>query len=86
MKYIHSEFVCTGGETIRVDLNGQANVKLLNDPNFHQYHRGGRHRYHGGLAKKTPSFLTVPGPGRWHVVVDLGGYAGSVQASITLLN
>jgi hypothetical protein len=86
MNYLHQEFQCAGGETVRVDLDAQANVSMLDDTNYHQYRRGDRHRYHGGLAKKTPVFLTVPGPGRWHVVVDLGGYAGHVRASITLLN
>lgn len=86
MKYLHEDFDCTGDETVRVELDGQANVRLLNEANYNHYRRGSGHRYHGGLAKKTPTFLTVPGPGRWHVVVDLGGYAGSVRASITLLN
>jgi hypothetical protein len=86
MKHLHKEFNCAGGETVRVDLDGQENVSLLDESNYQQYRRGGRHRYHGGLAKATPVLLTVPGPGRWHVVVDLGGYAGHVRASITFLN
>jgi hypothetical protein len=86
MKYLHKEFSCAGGETVRVDLDGQANVSLLDESNYQQYRRGGRHRYYGGLAKKTPVLLTVPSPGRWHVVVDLGGYTGHVSASIALLN
>jgi hypothetical protein len=86
MKYLHQEFDCAGGETVRVDLDCQANVRLLDQSSYQQYRRGGRHRFQGGLAKTTPVLLPVPGPGRWHVVVDLGGYAGQIRASITLLN
>ena len=86
MKYLHQEFVCAGGETVRVTLDKQANVRLLDDENFRRYRSGGRHDYRGGLVKASPFGLTVPHAGRWHVVVDLGGYAGSVHASIELLN
>jgi hypothetical protein len=86
MKYLHEEFDCAGGETVRVDLNKQANVRLLDDNNYRHFRSGAGYRCGGGLAKVTPVLLTVPNAGRWHVVVDLGGYAGSVRASITLLN
>ena len=86
MQYLHKEFDCAGGETVRVDLNKQANVRLLDNNNYQRYRAGGNHDYRGGLAKSTPVLLSVPVPGRWHVVVDLGGYAGNVHASITMLN
>jgi hypothetical protein len=86
MKYLHKKFDCAGGETVRVALDKQANVRLLDDNNYRHFRSGGSYRYGGGLAKTTPVLLTVPNAGRWHVVVDLGGYAGSVRASIALLN
>jgi hypothetical protein len=35
----------------------------------------------GGLADRSLATL-VGHPGRWHVVVDFGGYAGHVNASV----
>lgn len=86
MNYLHQELNCAGGETVRVNLDAQANVCLLDDTNYHRYRNGSEFTYRGGLVKRSPYFLTVPSPGRWHVVVDLAGHAGHVRASITLLN
>ena len=86
MNYLHQQFDCAGGETVRVDLTQQANVCLLDDSNFNRYRGRQSFRYTGGLAKKTPVLLGVPGAGRWHVVIDLGGHSGRVSASVTLLN
>ncbi len=36
----------------------------------------------GGLAKQMPVTLVLPHAGRWHVVVDLGGSDGRVNASV----
>lgn len=86
MKYIHWEFQAGAGDTIRVDLDSQANVLLLDSTNYSNYRNGRTYRYLGGLAKVSPCHLQVPHVGRWHVVVDRGGYGGSVRASAALLS
>jgi hypothetical protein len=52
--------------------------------NFSSYRRGQRFRYHGGHAKRSPVLLTAPHAGHWHVVVDLGGHGGRVNASVSV--
>jgi hypothetical protein len=76
----------TGGEIVEVTLNGSAaNVRLLDDSNFHSYQAGRNHRYYGGHATRSPVRLQIPNSGRWHVVIDLGGYAGTIRSSIRVL-
>jgi hypothetical protein len=54
----------------------------MDDFNFERYKRGEQHRYYGGLAKVSPVRLRPPRPGQWHLVIDLGGYSGTVRAEV----
>lgn len=85
MKFRHYEFDAGPDNVIRVRLDGQANVRLLDPINFQRYRSGQRHQYLGGLARRSPLDLCPPHYGRWHVAIDLGGYAGSVNISVELL-
>lgn len=82
MNFLHSEFDLDSGDVVVVDLDGQANVFLLDSSNFDAYRNGRSYRYYGGLAEKTPVRLMAPSRGHWHLVVDLGGYAGTVKAGV----
>ncbi len=74
------------GAVVEITLRGNAaNVRLLDEPNFNAYRAGRKHRYHGGHATKSPVRLAIPRSGQWHVVVDLGGFRGSVRSSIRSL-
>lgn len=72
------------GDRVEVTLDHAANVRLLDWTNYQRYRRGETHRYHGGYMTHSPVRLSVPHAGGWHVVVDLGGYAGQVRASVSL--
>lgn len=85
MNYLHYELDLGSDELVEVDLDKQANVRLMDEPNFTLYKRGQRHRYFGGLATQSPLHLKAPHPGRWHLVVDLGGFAGQVKAAVKTL-
>ncbi|HEY5041718.1 MAG TPA: DUF1883 domain-containing protein [Verrucomicrobiae bacterium] len=82
MNYLHSEFNLNAGDVVVIELDKQANVRLLDDSNFYRYKAGERHSYFGGLAKKSPIRLAAPNSGHWHLVVDLGGFAGTVRSSV----
>ncbi|MBA3517502.1 MAG: DUF1883 domain-containing protein [Rhizobiales bacterium] len=83
MNYLHYKFDLGPGEIIKVALDNGANVRLLDEVNFSKYTRGERHTYRGGLVRQSPARLAPPRPGRWHLVIDLGGYPGSVRASVS---
>jgi hypothetical protein len=85
MQFLHYEVDADGGDVIEVTLDRQANVRLLDANNFSSFRNGRPHRYSGGLAKKSPFRLATPHAGHWHVVVDLGGYAGTVKAGVRVL-
>jgi Domain of unknown function (DUF1883) len=74
------------GEVIEVTLMGNsANVKLMDSSNFSNYRSGRPHRYFGGHVKLSPYKIAIPHSGKWHVTIDLGGYAGSVNSSVRVL-
>ena len=81
MKFLHYDFHLNSGDIVEVTLDRQANVRLLDDTNYALYKQGRRHAYYGGLAQVSPIRLQAPHAGHWHIAIDLGGYAGRVQAS-----
>jgi hypothetical protein len=85
MDFLHTDF--TGGsETVAlVTLDGQANVLLVDDINFSSYRQGRSFSYYGGWASRSPVRLSPPHHGHWHVVVDLGGYTGTIRAGIRVI-
>jgi len=85
MSFLHTEEYLNPGDGFKVSLESQANVRLLDDSNFSSYRAGRSYSFSGGLAKKSPIILRVPHSGRWHLVVDLGGYRGTVRASVAVL-
>lgn len=87
MEYLHKEFDLTQGDVVEVTLAGNAaNVLLLDPDNFQNYLQGKPCNYHGGYARISPFRIEVPQAGRWHLVVDLGGGAGRVQASSRVIS
>jgi hypothetical protein len=86
MNYLHYEVKLNQGDVVEVTLDGRANVRLLDDLNYSLYKKGQAHQYYGGLAKKSPVHLSAPYPGRWHVVIDLGGYAGTVTTKVKVIH
>ena len=85
MNFRHYEVDAGSSDIVRVTLDKQANVKMMDRANFNRYKSGQSHRYDGGLVKASPFNLRPPHSGRWHVTVDLGGYSGNVRASVTVV-
>jgi Domain of unknown function (DUF1883) len=85
MNYTHYDLgrLC-GGSAVIVGLDGtEANVLLLDPTDFARYQSGSGGQYSdGGHFKQSPARLTIPHDGHWHVVVDLGGFGGSVRSWI----
>ncbi|HKI31310.1 MAG TPA: DUF1883 domain-containing protein [Gemmataceae bacterium] len=82
MEHLHKEFDLGEGDAVEVTLAGNAaNVQLLDAANYQNYLQGKPYHYYGGYARTSPYLIRPPRPGQWHLVVDLGGGAGRVQAS-----
>ena len=87
MKFIHNDLgQRKRGDIVEITLKGSAaNVRLMDSSNFNNYKNGRKHRYTGGLAKKSPVRLQVPSNGRWHVTVDMQGMRGNTNAAVRVL-
>jgi hypothetical protein len=83
MKFLHYIVTIGSGDAVRVHLTGNAaNVLVMDDSNFRLYNEGKEYRYYGGYYTRTPAIIRPPSPGRWNVVVNLGGGVGSVNAIV----
>ena len=82
MNFLHYDLSLSSNDVVEVTLDKQANVRLLDDINFSRYKSGQQHTYYGGLAKVNPVRISAPHSGHWNLVIDLGGYAGTVRASV----
>lgn len=85
MNFLHYDLQLSATQSVRVTLDKAANVRLLDDANFSSYQRGEKHSYVGGHMTKSPVVLKPPHAGRWHLVIDLGGFAGTVNASVGVI-
>jgi len=73
------------GEIVEITLTSGANIRLMTSSDFNNYKNGRRHRYIGGLAKRSPIKLQATSSGRWYVAVDMQGLQGSTKASVRML-
>jgi hypothetical protein len=82
MNFLHYDLQLSPAQSVEITLDKGANVRLLDDANYGMYQRGQPHRYYGGHTTTSPVRLKPPHGGRWHVVIDLGGFPGTVSASV----
>lgn len=74
------------GDVVEVTLSGSAaNVRLLDSSNYQNYRSGRKHKYYGGLIKRSPSRIPIPHSGTWYVVVDMQGLRGTTRSSVRVI-
>lgn len=56
----------------------------MNSSNYNSYKNGRRFHYFGGLVNRSPFRLPIPSNGNWYLVFDLGGYAGRIEAKVSI--
>lgn len=87
MKYIHSKVSVDDGDSILVSLKGtEAVVRVMTDDDFRRYRAGTSFTFLGGRYTKSPVVIDPPSAGRWNVVIDFGGHAGKVGASVSAIH
>jgi hypothetical protein len=80
MEFLHQELDLGPNDLLEVILDNTANVLLLDPDNYTKYRNRQPYQYQGGYATHSPYHIQPPSPGRWHLVIDLGGNAGRVRA------
>jgi curved DNA-binding protein CbpA len=84
-EHLGQAFLAARGDRVRVWLDRRANVLLLDESDYLRYRRGDGFRYLGGYARYSPVDLYVPYPGRWYLVVDLGGAPVSLRVRAEMI-
>jgi hypothetical protein len=85
MNFLKYELNLGAQDAVKVVLSKQANVRLMDYSNFQAYRSGRRHTYYGGHATVSPFVVRLPHAGQWYLAIDLGGYGGSVNASVSVI-
>ena len=67
-------------------LDKQANVRLMDSSNYQNYRTGRKYTFYGGGVTKSPARVSPPFSGHWHLIIDTGGYAGTIKASVIISN
>jgi Domain of unknown function (DUF1883) len=81
MEELHYNIVTNPGDLIRVQLKGNAaNVLVMDDLNLMQYQAGQAYNYYGGYYTRSPVIIKPGIYGQLNVLINLGGFAGSVNA------
>lgn len=85
--FLHYELNHIGpNQTIQVVLDSQAYVRLMDYSNYISYLDGRQYNYYGGLVKVSPYKLKPPFLSNWHLIIDLGGDSGYINAQVKILN
>ena len=85
MEYLHNDFYLDSGDIVHVEIDHQANILLLDDSNYQNYRERRGFTHYGGHYDISPINIVVPSSGHWHVVIDLGGGAGTIRHSISII-
>jgi len=87
MEFLHTDLGhLRRGQVVEARLRGtEANVLLLDPTGFLSYKNGRQYRYYGGHFTRSPCHVVVPHAGHWHLVIDMGGFGGRVEAEVSVL-
>ena len=85
MNFIHYEFKLHLGDAIRVVLDHQANVRLMDDANYALYKSKQPYKFIGGHALKSPVVLEAPAAGHWNIVIDADGHESELHATLEVI-
>lgn len=81
MTFLHWKIPGSTGDVIRIQTDTAAYVRLLDPLNFEHYKRGSKYDGDGGWSDRLNVEFSLPYKGTFHVVVDLGGSAGTLKAT-----
>lgn len=74
MKYLHRVFKAKKGTRIVVHFSEPTRVMLIGDYDYKKYKEHKTYNYRGGHFEESPHEFEIPNDGRWHIVIEKGGY------------
>jgi hypothetical protein len=72
------------GDVVRVEIDAEANVLLVDDAGLAAYQKHAPFHYVGGGYPRGTALIGVPRDGSWHLIIDLGGRAGSLHHHVAI--
>jgi hypothetical protein len=81
VEHLASQFNLSTGDTVEVRIDQPTNVRLMDAHNYQLYRQLGGYRAVGGGFTASLVGLAAPSTGRWVLVLDLGGRAGTIRHS-----
>ena len=84
MNYLHWKIPGSKGDTIRVNKDVPAFVRLIDPLNFEYYKVGRKFASLGGWEDGQNIEFDVPYKGTFHLTIDLNGQPGTVKATIDI--
>jgi len=85
MDHLASQFDLSAGNTVEVRVDQPTNVRLMDGHNYQLYQQLRPYRAVGGGFTAGRVRLAPPTMGRWVLVLDLGGRAGTIRHSDVLV-
>ncbi len=82
MNFLHYKIDAGPNKIIQVNLDDEANVRLLDVLNFYKYKIGKEYTSASFFDSGRSIQLVPPYKGEWHVVIDLEGKKGNLKASV----
>lgn len=70
------------GTVVEVVLSCINNVRLMDETNFNLYTEGKSFKFLGGRAEKSPTRISIPQTGHWHVVIDKTGFPALSNSNV----
>lgn len=74
MKYLHQILKAKKGSRIKVHFSQPTKVLLLGEFHYNQYKEHRTYAYRGGELEQSPHTFEIPSDGKWHIVIEKGGY------------
>jgi len=85
MKYGHTKLSLNYGNVVRVTLDNQATVMLLDSLNYARFCAEKKYEYEGGFATISPYDIFVPSQGDWDLVIHPESPSGKLKYSIKII-
>ncbi len=85
MKYSHTKVSLNYGDVVRVTIDSQATVMLMDPLNYARFCAEKKYEFEGGFATVSPYDIFAPSQGDWDLVIHPESPSGKLQYSIKII-
>ena len=82
MDFLHYDFKLRAGDEIKIMLDHQADVRLMDDANYALFKGRAKYAFVGGHASKSPASIVAPSDGHWNLVIVARDHASELHVTV----